>query len=387
MKFYINRQQFVKETTKELDGNNYLVAYDVPIAKTGIQQYTREEIGDTNGDPQELVNVYRDRDVFQDEKLIQSFDGIPIVYRHPDNGRVDGNNFKDFVVGTVSGVYYKNGDLYAKKLTIIDKEAIENVLDKNTNELSIGFRGKVVKESGKFEGVPYQFKEDVIHANHLALCENGKAGSYYAINSKKGKKMNYTNSHEGHGKMKDCMDSEVPMHNIEGIIEQAVKKHMSKVHPKNFGDGISETEEHHESMVDGEEEGEEDKEIKHHMKKEKTAEHHLEKEHAMGDGTKGDLEEVEHYDKDVINSLKKTNRKFKDLINAKNIEIRQLELQNISLEEALVECREYMKNMANKLKSSNLTNAMAAPDNFASPSHPAHRDLANSITSSFLHIK
>ena len=355
-KFYINRSQF--QTQKELDGNNFLIAYDVPIAKTGIQQYTREEIGDKNGPPNELVNVYRDESVFNDPKLVESFDGIPIVYEHPGNGKVDHHNFKNFIVGTVSGVYYKDGDLFAKKLTIIDKEAIENVLRKNTNELSIGFRGNVTRESGVFNGEKYEFKENVIHANHLALCENGKAGSYYAINSKKKgtHKMNFVNESDGESGKLDK--------NIEGLIEQAVKKKLAQVRPKNFGNEDMENEEEESSS-------EEKKEMKKDAKK-------------MKNESDPELEKADDEDKDVVNALKKHNRTLKDLVADKNGKIRDLELANAKLDEALTEAKEYMRDMSNHIKTRNLSHALSGPDSLLNPSHPRQVDMANSLTSSFL---
>jgi hypothetical protein len=362
--FIINTAQF--KTQKELDGNNFLVAYDVPIAKTGIQQYTREEINDDTGPPDEYVNVYRDQSVFKNKSLVESFDGIPIVYKHPENGKVDNNNFKNFVVGTVSGVYYKSGDLFAKKLTIIDKEAIENVLRKNTNELSIGFKGSVVKKSGTFNGVSYQFKENVIHANHLALCENGKAGSYYAINSikKKGNKTMEMNN-EALGPEEGGLNP-----HLEGLIEQVVTKKLAAIKPHNFGnDGESEKEEHHhddESLVCEEES---EKEMEHKELK---------------DESDPKLAESEHKDKDLINALRRSNVALKDLIKKKDAEIRRLDLINTELDIAVVEAKNCMQEMSNALKSRKIANSMSGPDNILKPSHPRNIDMSNSITSSFL---
>lgn len=375
--FYINRRRFVQETNKELDGNNFLVAHDVPIAKTGIQQYSRAELGDKDGHPDELLNVYRPPETFNDEKLLKSFDGIPIVYEHPDNGKVDNHNFKQYAVGTVSGVYFKDGSLYAKKLTIIDKEAIRNVLNKSTNELSIGFKGEVIKESGKFNGIPYQYRESVIHANHLALCEQGKAGPYYAINSMKGKTMYSAQMHEGHNST-----HEVHEHDIHALVKQVVKDQLAHIRPKNFGD----TEHHEDCMENDEMEGKE-KETKHAMHKEKVAEHHLKEKHAMDDSTDPELEESEHHDKDVINSLKKTNRKLQNFLNQKNKEIQKLEMTNLQLEETLIEAREYMRDMATKLKSRNIVNSLTGPDDLCNPNHPKQVDFANSLTSAFLNMK
>lgn len=369
MRFFINKTQFIQQTNKEIDGNNFLVAYDVPIAKTGIQQYTREELGDRNGPPGEMVNVYRDPSVFEDEKLLETFDGIPIVYAHPDNGKVDNENFKDYVVGTVSGVYFKDGSLYAKKLTIIDKNAIEDVLNKFTNELSIGFRGKVIRSHGTFDGARYEYQEDVIHANHLALCERGKAGSFYAINSKlppKEKKMvSFLNSvSEEQEKMKDCMDSMNV--NIEGLVEQVVKKKLAEVRPKNFDN----------------DEGEE--RLKEVRRKEDDVEEHMEKEHMVDEDAEKEAKEADEKDRDLANQLKKANRRLKDLLNSKNKEIRELELKNSQLDEALVEAQEYMRKMASQIKSSKVSGAMAGPDSYSNPFSPRHRDMSNGVTSAFL---
>lgn len=349
MKFIINRSQFVKETEKKIDGNEFLVAYDVPIAKTGIQQYTREEVGDNNGRPDEMVNVFRDPDTFKDEEVIESFDGIPIVYAHPDNGKVDDSNFKNYIVGTVSGVYSKSGNLYAKKLTIIDREAIKNVLSKNTNELSIGFRGSIEKRKGTFNGTPYEFKEQVLHANHLALCENGKAGPFFAINSLKvrnKKNMNLLNE-EKKLPEEDCMNADGPdiplSKNIAAHIEQVVKQKLAGVKPFLKDDNY----EMGEPSVENESK-EEEKEMKLNE-------------------SDPELEKSEHKDKDVINALKNSNKKLRMLLDQRNNEINKLEVHNINLESALTEARDYMKDMAARLQSKNLVNAMTGPDEMVLP--------------------
>jgi hypothetical protein len=329
-KFIINKDQF--HTKKELDGNNFLIAYDVPIAKTGIQRYTRQEIGDRSGQPNELVNVFRDPKEFEDSDLLSSFDGIPIVYDHPDNGKVDNDNFKQYVVGTLSQVYTKNNDLFAKKLTIIDKEAIEDVLSKKTNELSIGFKGMIENEKGFYEGVRYDFKEKIIHANHLALCESGKAGPYYAINSNK-KDM----------KMKEVENSEAPK-------PADVKDKLSKVKPYLKDEDYPEKSEEH---------------VKKSLENESDPE----------------LEESEKKDKDLVQTLKNSNRRLKNLVDEKNKEISQLELVNAQLEETLTQSIEAMRNMKKHIKSTNIVNSMTAPD---TSFNGVNSDMSKQINRAFL---
>jgi hypothetical protein len=404
MHWYINKQHLNSKTKKEIDGNNYLVAYDVPIAKTGIQAYSREELGEKEGDLSEMVNVYRDPSVFEDEKLIESFDGIPLVYRHPDNGKVDNHNYREFVVGSISGPYFKNNILYAKKITVIEKNAIVDILKKETNELSIGFRGKVIKKPGKYKGESYIYQEDVIHANHLALCEKGKAGSFYAINSVKGTtKMDITSARsvqDEHEMFINGMTSgDQPNISAEHVISQGVHSKMSKVKPFLKDSKEKELEEDdcmgNDSMEEqpvmensSEEKEEDEGEEKKVEKKEKKFEKKEKKEKKEEKDLENEsIEEAEHKDKDVINSLKSSNKKLRDLVNAKNKTIKSLELHNISLEETIDEAKEYMKNMAEKMKQSNLVNSMTGPDyQMGEKIYKKNFDIAKNLTSSFLYM-
>lgn len=378
MKIILNKASFTRaKTDKEIDDNNFLVAYDVPIAKTGIQQYSREELGDKDGDPKEMVNVFRDQRAFDDPKVLESFDGIPIVYQHPDDGKVDNLNFKEFVVGTVSGVYVKNGDLYAKKLTIIDKRAIVDVLSKRTNELSIGFRGSVEKVSGRYNGKPYEFKENVMYANHLALCEEGKAGSYYAINSKKGKqKMDFRNESRDE---KDCMNSgDIEPKDVSAHV-RGVKSKMEKVRPELHDSKDDEDENMKNEEDDGEDDHEDEEELERKEKKMEGRNKKMKKNESDPS-----LEESEEKDKDLIEAYKNSHKKLKMLINKKNKEISSLEFQNVQLEEALMDARDMMKKMADKMKSTNLVNAMSGPNYNDFPANRAldkdmHRSLTNAL--------
>lgn len=337
MSFYLNQSQFIPETKKEIDGNDFLIAYDVPIAKTGIQQYTREEVGDkdNSGSPTDLVNVYRDRSAFEDEEVLNTFDGIPIVYAHPKNGKVDSENYKNFIVGTISGVYFKNGDVFAKKITIIDKKAIKSVLRKEKNNVSIGFRGKLTKKSGTFQGENYQYIEDIIHANHLALCETGKAGERYAINS--------SSIMKGEAMGKDCENVD-----ISELATKTSSSSVAKVKP----------------LVNEEDE-----------KMPEDKEELMENEN--------DLEKKDKEDRDMMNALKSNNKKLQGIVSLKNSQIRKLEMENLELENTLIEARECMNEMASHFRSKNLVNAMTAPDSL-SPNHPKNAQFSHIITSAFM---
>src|ERR1700679_4374429 len=96
-RFYINRMSFDYEdgnsvTRKELDNNGFLIAYDVPIAKSGIQQYAKGELR-FKGDPNSLVNIYRDPAQFKNKEILDSFEGMPLTDDHPREGKVTANHY------------------------------------------------------------------------------------------------------------------------------------------------------------------------------------------------------------------------------------------------------------------------------------------------------
>lgn len=359
MRFLLNYSKL--ETKKEIDGNDYLVAYDVPIAKTGLQYYTLAELGVSNSNTE--VAVYRDVDTFKDKQLVDSFDGIPLVMCHPDNGQVTDQNFKDFIVGSVSGPYEKNGCLYAKKLTIIDKLAIASVLDKTNNELSIGFKAEIENKKGSFGGKIYNFIEKVIHGNHLALCERGKAGPFFAINSvKKGKSMYDENNeeHEGYKMQENELEEG---HEIFTEVEPEVdEKNIASAHEKLIAleKMVAELKKEMKlkTHLEDDESDPEERALQHVEKKEKIAEEHLKKKHAMSDES---AEEMEKLDKDssegikLLNEYRKRNRVLENKVNS-------LESENLCLKNMLDDHTDKIKKLAIQIKSKPMVNAMVGPD-------------------------
>ena len=75
------------------DGRGYLICKNVPIARTGSQNYLAREMGVADADPEAVIPVMRyPEDVFAPE-TIASFEGKPVTMTHPpedvtpENGR------------------------------------------------------------------------------------------------------------------------------------------------------------------------------------------------------------------------------------------------------------------------------------------------------------
>lgn len=153
----------------------FLVCHDVPIARTGTQLYTPDEIPLEPG-PDGLVRIERPpEEVFRDETAA-SFEGKAITVNHPDEF-VTPDNWKKLSVGTVQNVRRGEGiedDLLIADLVVTDPGAIEYV-NKELPEVSAGYEAEYEQtEPGR--GVQRE-----IVGNHVALVERGRAGPRCSI--------------------------------------------------------------------------------------------------------------------------------------------------------------------------------------------------------------
>lgn len=159
----------------------FLLCLGVPIARTGEMIYGEEETP-LEGDGSGKIIINRDaKQVFRAE-TIASFQGKPVTIQHPEEF-VNPQNWRELTVGIIQNVRQGKGDQkedLIADLLITDHRGIELVKN-GLREVSCGYEADYVQvEEGK--GV----QENII-GNHLALVEQGRAGSAYAINDHKRK--------------------------------------------------------------------------------------------------------------------------------------------------------------------------------------------------------
>ena len=156
----------------------FLVCHDVPIARTGTQLYTSDEIPIDPG-PDGLVRIERvPEEVFRDE-TVASFEGKAVTVEHPDDF-VTPENWKKLSVGMVQNVRRGEGiddDLLVADLVITDVAAIEYV-NKELPEVSAGYEAEY-EQAGPGRGLQRE-----IVGNHVALVERGRAGPRCSIQDK-----------------------------------------------------------------------------------------------------------------------------------------------------------------------------------------------------------
>lgn len=163
-----------RSTTPE----GFLVCHDVPIARTGTQLYTSDEVPIDAG-PDGLIRVERPpEEVFRPETLT-SFEGKPVTVEHP-NDFVTPENWGRLAVGITTNVRRGEGiqdDLLIADLVITDQGAISYV-NKALPEVSAGYEA-VYQQTDAGRGV----QRDIV-GNHVALVERGRAGPRCSIQDK-----------------------------------------------------------------------------------------------------------------------------------------------------------------------------------------------------------
>ena len=163
------------KSNRYFDENGYLVIKDNKIAKAGVFEYLGREISDSLPET-EIYKVYRPWEEL--EKSAKDFEGMPLKYGHewvqPEK--------RDIKIGAVSGEVKLEEPYLIADIKIYDKDAIEEITNKGIVDLSPGYRAHYKQESGEYNGEKYEFKQQDIKYNHLAIVENGRSGKDVKIN-------------------------------------------------------------------------------------------------------------------------------------------------------------------------------------------------------------
>ena len=170
MQYYGNR---ISENISRREPEGYLLCLNVPVARTGVQEYLPEELGVGAGSG--MIPVYRpEEEVFAPETMA-SFEAVPVTNDHPADG-VDLDNIRRFQAGHAQNVRRGSGeesDLLLADLVITDERLIEAILG-GKREISCGYTYELAEENGRY----IQRK---IRGNHIAVVEAGRAGARVSI--------------------------------------------------------------------------------------------------------------------------------------------------------------------------------------------------------------
>lgn len=155
--------------TETVEG--YLICRNVPIARTGPQEYLARELM-LDGDPERIVVVDRlPEDVFETATLA-SFEGKPVTDGHPPEN-VGPENFAAYARGHIQNVR-RSGDYIVADLYINDAGLASEVRNGVKREVSCGYLCN-------YEPAGTGYKQSHIRGNHVAVVPRGRAGHDVAI--------------------------------------------------------------------------------------------------------------------------------------------------------------------------------------------------------------
>ena len=170
----------LSENISRREPEGYLLCLNVPVARTGTQDYLPEELGLLPGSS--FISVYRPEEEVFSPETVASFEGMPVTNDHPPEG-VDIGNIRALQKGHAHNVRRGSGedaDLLLADLIITDPGLIRLILDEGKREISCGYTYELHEENG-------QYIQRKIRGNHVAVVDAGRAGPRVSIKDHKAK--------------------------------------------------------------------------------------------------------------------------------------------------------------------------------------------------------
>ena len=166
----------VAPSMRSKDANGFLHVASSNISKETVNPYYGREIPgweEKGLDPDHIFYGYRAGEELA--KAAKTFDGLPLLIdHHIEDAEAPQKEYRVGSLGTDSrweAPYLKNS------LIVTDAEAIRAIEDGRMKELSCAYRYEPDWTPGTFDGVDYDFVMRNIQGNHVALVEEGRAGS------------------------------------------------------------------------------------------------------------------------------------------------------------------------------------------------------------------
>ena len=167
----------LSENISKREPEGYLLCLNVPVARTGIQEYLPEELGLAGSG---VVPVQRPEEEVFSAETMASFEGMPVTNDHPPEG-VDATNIRALQKGHAHNVRRGSGaesDLLLADLIITDPGLITAILEEGKREISCGYTYELCREDG-------QYIQRQIRGNHVAVVDAGRAGPRVCIKDHK----------------------------------------------------------------------------------------------------------------------------------------------------------------------------------------------------------
>lgn len=163
-----------RASVRSFNDYGHLRVLDTNISKAAVNPYLGREIARSEElglDPDRIYHLLRDPAEL--EKAVDTFNGVPLLVTHKPLF-ADAHD-RGITVGSISDARFEAPYLKAT-LTVWDGSAIRNIQNGCQKELSSAYGYWADMTPGTYDGVSYDGVMREIHANHVALVRDGRAG-------------------------------------------------------------------------------------------------------------------------------------------------------------------------------------------------------------------
>lgn len=160
--------------SKVVDNNGYWEIKHNPISKVGVFPYLGKSISD-ECEPDKIYNVYRSAETLA--KSVPTWDNPPKPFINDHEMLGEGFSKIDErpVQGVIHNPVFEDDVLYAD--ISVYSESLKDAISNGKKELSLGYFCKYRKEKGVYNGQAYDYVQEDMVGNHIALVDNGRCGS------------------------------------------------------------------------------------------------------------------------------------------------------------------------------------------------------------------
>ena len=159
---------------KVVDTNGYWEIKNNPISKVGVFPYMGRSISD-ECEPDKVYYVYRSAETLS--QSVPTWDNPPKPFINDHEMLGEGFSKIDDrpVQGVIHNPHFENDVLYAD--ISVYSESLKDKIANGKKELSLGYFCKYRKEKGVYKGQAYDYVQEDMIGNHIALVDNGRCGS------------------------------------------------------------------------------------------------------------------------------------------------------------------------------------------------------------------
>ena len=159
---------------KIVDSNSFWEIKHNPISKVGVFPYMGRSISD-ECEPDKIYYVFRSADTLK--ASVDTWDNPPKPFINDHEMLGEGFSKVDDrpVQGVIHNPVFEDDTLYAD--ISVYSESLKDKIENGKKELSLGYFCKYRKEKGIYKGQAYDYVQEDMVGNHIALVDNGRCGS------------------------------------------------------------------------------------------------------------------------------------------------------------------------------------------------------------------